>query len=73
MKGKFIQGSGDINALYEDQEPKSTSYQQWYKGTNLKYENYKIDGSHYLSSLLTVSPDPYILNKTMKRTKTQLD
>ena len=73
MKGKFIQGSGDINALYEDQEPKTTSYQQCYKGANLKYENFKIDGSHYLSTLLTVSPDPYILNKTMKRTKTEFD
>lgn len=73
MKGKFIQGSGDINALYEDQEPKATSYQQSFKGSNLKYENYKIDGSHYLSTLLTVSPDPYILNKTMKRTFTKFE
>lgn len=67
MKSKFIQGSGDINGIYDDQEPKATHYQQSYKGAALKYSNPRMDKDHFMSSMMSVSPDPYMLEKSFKR------
>lgn len=73
MKSKFIQGSKEINALYDDQEPKYTSYQGNFKGNSLKYDNPRLDKQKFGSTLLSVIPDPYIIKKSAKRSQSRFD
>ena len=63
MKADLLKGSGEINAAYDDHEPKTTYYQQIYKGASLKYDNPRMDKDHFASTMLSVSPDPHMLSK----------
>jgi len=66
-KKLFIQGAAQINAVFENNEPKETSYQGCYKGSKMKYSNPRLDKIRFGSTLLSVSPDPFTLSKTVPR------
>lgn len=71
MKTKLLEGSGQINALYDNAEPKVSYYQETFKGSPLKYDNPRMDKGHFASSMLSVSPDPEMLARTVKRATTE--
>lgn len=73
MKGKLLKGSGGFHVSLRDNEPIYTHYQQSYKGANVKYPSKIVIDDFNKSSMLSVSPDPYVIGKTMKRSKTRME
>ncbi|CAI2370596.1 unnamed protein product [Moneuplotes crassus] len=66
QKKKLLEGSGNINAIYDSFEPKASYYQQCYKGAISKYVNPRMDKEPHPSTMLSVSPDPTTLIKAKK-------
>jgi hypothetical protein len=68
-KRNLLNGSGQIKPIYNTPGSKMSYYQENFKGWVLKYDNPRMDKDHFASTLLSLSPDPQTLARTIKRNK----